>query len=51
MGILEAGDGMTSEEAPVLKAFKWNKNEAVLHSDVQVRRIQEYDRYDGIPLT
>nr|VWP01065.1 Multicopper oxidase GIP1 (EC (Aurofusarin biosynthesis cluster protein GIP1) (Gibberella pigment protein 1) (Laccase-1) [Ganoderma boninense] len=33
--ILEAGDGMTSEEAPVLRAFKWNKNEAVLHSDVQ----------------
>ncbi|PIL22640.1 hypothetical protein GSI_15331 [Ganoderma sinense ZZ0214-1] len=34
--ILEAGDGMTSEEAPILRAFKWNKNEAVLHSDVQL---------------
>ena len=41
--ILEAGDGLTSEEASILGAFKWNKNEAVLHSDVQVRRVQEYD--------
>ncbi|KAM5534988.1 hypothetical protein V8D89_011361 [Ganoderma adspersum] len=35
VGILEAGDGMTSKEASILGAFKWNKNEAVLHSDVQ----------------
>ena len=44
MDILKAGDGVTSEEAHVLGSFKWNKNEAVLHSDVQVNRIPEYDR-------
>ena len=40
VGILKAGDEMTSEEARILGLFKWNKNEAVLHSDVQVSRIQ-----------
>ncbi|RPD62510.1 FAD/NAD(P)-binding domain-containing protein [Lentinus tigrinus ALCF2SS1-7] len=31
--ILNAGGGMTSEEARILEAFKWNRNEAVLHCD------------------
>ncbi|KAI0720581.1 FAD/NAD(P)-binding domain-containing protein [Cerioporus squamosus] len=31
--MLKAGGGMTSEEARILEAFKWNKNEAVLHCD------------------
>ena len=33
MDILNAGDGMTTDEARVLGAFKWNQNEAVLHCD------------------
>ncbi|OJT09895.1 hypothetical protein TRAPUB_13638 [Trametes pubescens] len=31
--ILEAGGGTTPEEARILGAFGWNKNEAVLHCD------------------
>ncbi|KAI0754864.1 FAD/NAD(P)-binding domain-containing protein [Daedaleopsis nitida] len=31
--ILKEGGGMTSEETRILDAFKWNKNEAVLHCD------------------
>ena len=31
--ILNAGGGMSAEEQHVLGAFKWNKNEAVLHCD------------------
>ncbi|KAI0372269.1 FAD/NAD(P)-binding domain-containing protein [Pilatotrama ljubarskyi] len=31
--ILNAGGGMTPEEARILESFKWNRNEAVLHSD------------------
>ena len=29
---------MTADEARVLEAFKWNKNEAVLHCDETVSR-------------
>ncbi|KAI0667621.1 FAD/NAD(P)-binding domain-containing protein [Trametes maxima] len=31
--ILKAGGGMTPEETQILGAFKWNRNEAVLHCD------------------
>lgn len=37
VGILDAGGGMTPEEARILGAFGWNKNEAVLHCDERVR--------------
>ncbi|KAI0766368.1 FAD/NAD(P)-binding domain-containing protein [Trametes elegans] len=33
VNILKAGGGMTMEESRILEAFKWNKNEAVLHCD------------------
>ncbi|KAI0769999.1 hypothetical protein C8Q74DRAFT_1218472 [Fomes fomentarius] len=36
VNILNAGGGMTAEEARILEAFKWNKNEAVLHCDEQL---------------
>ncbi len=36
LDVLKAGGGMTSEEARILEAFKWNKNEAVLHCDERV---------------
>ncbi|KAH9924661.1 FAD/NAD(P)-binding domain-containing protein [Epithele typhae] len=31
--ILNAGDGMTEEEAKILQCFRWNRNEAMLHCD------------------
>ena len=34
--ILNAGGGMSKEEARILEAFKWNRNEAVLHCDERV---------------
>ena len=34
--ILKTGGGMTVEEARILEAFKWNRNEAVLHCDERV---------------
>ncbi|OSC97214.1 FAD/NAD(P)-binding domain-containing protein [Trametes coccinea BRFM310] len=33
VNILNAGGGMSPEETRILEAFKWNRNEAVLHSD------------------
>lgn len=37
VGILEVGGGTTPEEARILGAFGWNRNEAVLHCDERVR--------------
>ncbi|KAF7309884.1 Amino-oxidase domain-containing protein [Mycena indigotica] len=34
LAILRAGQGMTVDEERILKMFQWNRNEAVLHSDV-----------------
>lgn len=40
LGILRAGDsGATQDEERLLGAFKWNRNEAVLHSDTRVGNI------------
>ena len=37
--VLKAGGGMSPEETRILEAFKWNKNEAVLHCDERVGHI------------
>ena len=39
--ILNAGGGMSKEEARILEAFKWNRNEAVLHCDERVSSLSE----------
>ncbi len=39
LGALRAGGGMTLEEETILGRVKWNKNEAVLHSDIEVDSI------------
>lgn len=44
VNILNAGGGMTAEEARILEAFKWNKNEAVLHCDEQVSPFHRHSR-------
>ncbi|KAF7360646.1 Amino-oxidase domain-containing protein [Mycena venus] len=36
LSILQAGEGMTADEQEILNMFQWNRNEAVLHSDVNV---------------
>ncbi|KAF7308430.1 Amino-oxidase domain-containing protein [Mycena chlorophos] len=36
LGILRAGEGMTADEERILGMFQWNRNEAVLHSDVSL---------------
>lgn len=36
LAALKAGGGTTLEEETILSRVKWNKNEAVLHSDIQV---------------
>ncbi|KAJ6544646.1 FAD/NAD(P)-binding domain-containing protein [Mycena vulgaris] len=36
LSILQAGEGMTAEEQKILGMFQWNRNEAVLHSDVKL---------------
>ncbi|KAJ7696705.1 FAD/NAD(P)-binding domain-containing protein [Mycena rosella] len=36
LSILQAGEGMTHDERDVLNMFQWNRNEAVLHSDVKL---------------
>ncbi|KAJ7628506.1 FAD/NAD(P)-binding domain-containing protein [Roridomyces roridus] len=36
--ILRVGEGMTKEEEEILGMFQWNRNEAVLHPDVNVSR-------------
>ncbi|KAJ7109078.1 FAD/NAD(P)-binding domain-containing protein [Mycena crocata] len=36
LSILKAGDGTTSEEKEILGTFQWNRNEAVLHSDIKL---------------
>ena len=35
--ILKEGN-VSSDEERILSKFKWNKNEAILHSDITVRR-------------
>ncbi|KAJ7231860.1 FAD/NAD(P)-binding domain-containing protein [Mycena haematopus] len=34
LSILQAGEGITADEQEILSMFQWNRNEAVLHSDV-----------------
>ncbi|KAJ7170947.1 FAD/NAD(P)-binding domain-containing protein [Mycena filopes] len=34
ISILQAGEGMTEDERKILSMFQWNRNEAVLHSDL-----------------
>ncbi|KAJ7608445.1 FAD/NAD(P)-binding domain-containing protein [Roridomyces roridus] len=34
--ILRAGEGMTKDEEEILGMFQWNRNEAILHSDVNL---------------
>ncbi|KAK7022355.1 amino-oxidase domain-containing protein [Favolaschia claudopus] len=36
LSILQAGEGMTAEEEKILSMFQWNRNEAVLHSDINL---------------
>ncbi|KAJ7738325.1 FAD/NAD(P)-binding domain-containing protein [Mycena metata] len=36
LSILRAGEGMTEEEQRILGMFQWNRNEAVLHSDIEL---------------
>ncbi|KAJ7094716.1 FAD/NAD(P)-binding domain-containing protein [Mycena belliarum] len=36
LSILQTGEGITAKEKEVLGMFKWNQNEAVLHSDVNL---------------
>ncbi|KAJ7133404.1 FAD/NAD(P)-binding domain-containing protein [Mycena epipterygia] len=36
LSILRAGEGMTADEDEILGMFQWNRNEAVLHSDVKL---------------
>ncbi|KAK7048948.1 amino-oxidase domain-containing protein [Favolaschia claudopus] len=36
LSILQAGEGMTAEEEKILSMFEWNRNEAVLHSDINL---------------
>ncbi|KAJ7454077.1 amine oxidase [Mycena galericulata] len=36
LSILEAGSGMTAKEKEIIGMFQWNRNEAVLHSDVKL---------------
>ncbi|KAI0076337.1 FAD/NAD(P)-binding domain-containing protein [Panus rudis PR-1116 ss-1] len=36
LSILKRGQGLTTEEERILGKFKWNRNEAVLHSDVNL---------------
>ncbi|KAF7325352.1 Amino-oxidase domain-containing protein [Mycena venus] len=36
LSILQAGEGMTADEQEILNMFQWNRNEAVLHSDVNL---------------
>jgi len=36
LALLKAGSGMTEEEERILGRFTWTRNEAVLHSDVNV---------------
>ena len=34
--ILNAGEGVTEKEKKILGRFRWNRNEAILHSDIRV---------------
>ncbi|KAJ6487216.1 FAD/NAD(P)-binding domain-containing protein [Mycena vitilis] len=36
LSILQAGEGITEDERKILGMFQWNRNEAVLHSDVNL---------------
>ncbi|KAJ7764631.1 FAD/NAD(P)-binding domain-containing protein [Mycena maculata] len=36
LSILEAGEGVTAKEKEILGMFQWNRNEAVLHSDIKL---------------
>ncbi|KAJ6453125.1 FAD/NAD(P)-binding domain-containing protein [Mycena sanguinolenta] len=36
LSILQAGEGMTAEEQEILSMFQWSRNEAILHSDVNL---------------
>ncbi|KAJ6622547.1 FAD/NAD(P)-binding domain-containing protein [Mycena sp. CBHHK59/15] len=36
LSILQAGEGITTDEKEILSMFQWNHNEAVLHSDVKL---------------
>lgn len=36
--LLKAGSGVTAEEEKILGRFTWNRNEVVLHNDVNVSR-------------
>ncbi|KAJ7028413.1 FAD/NAD(P)-binding domain-containing protein [Mycena alexandri] len=36
LSILQAGEGITEEEQRILSMFQWNRNEAVLHSDIEL---------------
>ncbi|PSR70462.1 hypothetical protein PHLCEN_2v13613 [Hermanssonia centrifuga] len=35
LDVLRAGGGLNKQEKSILESFKWNRNEAVLHSDVK----------------
>ncbi|THG98806.1 hypothetical protein EW026_g3439 [Hermanssonia centrifuga] len=36
LDVLRAGGGLNKQEKSILESFKWNRNEAVLHSDVKL---------------
>lgn len=47
LDILRNG-GITDEEDRILSQFDWNRNEAILHSDIKVRKLSFHLSFDSV---
>lgn len=45
LSILKAGGNIQPKEEEILGMFKWNKNDAVLHSDPKVRHVSSRHQF------